>query len=328
VGLECLLVPGTGGVTFKDDQGNAAGSVFDLIVDRDDANEVLTLRHARNQLAPTHNRLAASVDLSIVYTWFDEARKLSGKRLWQTLAYDWRVDIRVSGAQLVEKLRADTTTTWHLVGHSQGGAVILEAARQMGAAGFAERVRSVVFVGVPFFGTHNATLALVRGAFFGNRIGAATTRTWPSLYQMMPRWDLETLVIDRVPLLTTRTWRLAHLLGAPNDVAAGIDPDLLARGVAWSQLHPTPRIFDNLRRLKWVRIVAGNNRQTPVGYRSFPNVGSESVIRQLGDETVADFQTYRHLPAWVRDEVSNVRMETFKHFLMGNDERVYDWCVP
>lgn len=325
-----LLVPGTGGVTFRDGDGAAAATVFDLFVHNARANELLLLQHRPDRMAPVVNRLASAVDLSIVYRWFNQARAASGAPLWATFDYDWRLDMRMSGRRLADRLRQgpNGADAFHLVGHSQGGLVILEAANQLGAAAFGRLVRSVVFVGTPFFGTHNATAALVEGTFFGRRIHARTARSWPALYQMMPRWDHETLVLGRSRLFMARLWRDAGLLGAANDTAVGVDPTLLRRGGDWIAGRPARAMFDPLSEVHWIRFVWGNSRPTTVGLQAFPDLGRANRITARGDATVADFQTYRHLPEWVRGRCSHVHMATNEHFLMGNDDHVYSYCRP
>jgi pimeloyl-ACP methyl ester carboxylesterase len=327
--LDLVFVPGTGGVTYSDGTGEPAATVFDLFVANASANRLLRLERRDGQLPPAVNGLTPGTDLSIVYRWFNQARKLTGGARWDPFPYDWRVDIRLSGQRLANHIRrAASGRQFHLVGHSQGSVVILEAARQLGAKKFGQAVRSVVFFGTPFFGTHNTTIALVKGAMFGRRVHAETARTWPALYQMMPRWDLETLVIDRSKLFRPGPWRDAGLLGASNDTTRGVDPDLLGRGVEWMLLHPARTMFDPLAEVRWVRFVWGNSRKTPVGYHAFPDLGAQSQITQSGDATVADFQTYRHLPEWVRRRCSHVHLATNEHFLMGNDDNVYSLCLP
>ncbi len=328
--LAHLLVPGTGGVTFHDGNGARAATVFELFVKNAQANQLLRLEHRPDRLPPTVNNLTSAVDLSIVYRWFNQARAGDGSPLWHTFDYDWRVDMRVSGKRLADRLRqgADGADAFHLVGHSQGGVVILEAATQLGPKTFGKLVRSVVFFGTPFFGTHNATVALVEGMLFGQKVHAGTARTWPALYQMLPRWDLETLILDRSRLFLAKLWRESNLLGAANDTAAGVDPTLLRRGIDWIAGHPAHSMFDPLSEVRWVRFVWGNSRTTTVGFHAFPDLGKASRITGMGDATVADFQTYRHLPEWVRKRCSHVHLATNAHFLMGNDDNVYSYCKP
>lgn len=118
---------------------------------------------------------------------------------FETFVYDWRSDIRGSGQLLLDHLIANRPPggRWRIVGHSQGGLVIVAASKMLAAmAGnddrsFSQLVSHVALVGVPLAGTVNAASAIVVGdnlaPTFSDRF-RKIVRTWPAIHQLLPVW--------------------------------------------------------------------------------------------------------------------------------------------
>jgi pimeloyl-ACP methyl ester carboxylesterase len=262
--------------------------------------------------------------MSLAYALMDQAA-----RPWTFWDYDWRLDMRFSGQRLHRFLLTQATSgdRWHVVCHSQGGLVLLWAAKALGAEAFASLVRSVVFVGVPFFGTFSALGALVDGTFIAKSIPKQLARTWPSIYQMLPRWNSKDRTKRDADLLLNSSWSAAGLF--PPDVAnvdakRHVDPVSLARARAWNGTMNTNQ-FEALRKLDFVRIVQGQGLGTLVEAPNFPSLAG--ALEVDGDGLVPDVLTRDLLPDWVRDRASILRMPAGQHSLLCSDSNVYDWCV-
>lgn len=78
--------------------------------------------------------------------------------------YDWRQDLRVLGAQLATRLRADSRGPLALVGHSMGGLLARAALAQCAADATGARIAHVVGLGTPHGGSLAAVQAL-RGVY-------------------------------------------------------------------------------------------------------------------------------------------------------------------
>ena len=108
--------------------------------------------------------------------------------------YDWRADLRHSAAQLKDFIEGTTPTggKWNLVGHSQGGLLIILASKLMDTPEwFSESVATVTLVGTLLAGTLNSAQAMLVGDNAGARLAPVirrTIRTWPAIYQMLPSW--------------------------------------------------------------------------------------------------------------------------------------------
>lgn len=321
-----LMVPGTGGILYTGADGKQVGSIFDLLTDPK-APALLACKHPADAsvLDPIGSTLTPSGHVGLAYAPFDQAVLPK----WSFFDYDWRLDIRRSGRNLVNFLEAQAPSgdRWHVACHSQGGLVFLMAARQLGAQRLAELVRSVVFVGVPFFGTVNALVALLAGTLFGNKVPKEIVRTWPSVYQMMPTWSIATSTPNDADLLLGGTWAAAGLWPQPGqvrDLAAHIDPDLLQRAIAFQELTRVG-LFDPLRQLEFVRIIQGNNLPTPLTLPGFPDQAGAALV--MGDTLVPDQFTRDRLPSWVKDEATIRRFPAAEHMLLCSDPNVYGFCL-
>lgn len=325
-----LMIPGTGGVLFEAN-GEQVGSVFDLLT-QPARRKLLACAHSprQNVLAPVATSGKPGVEvkavghMSLAYALMDRAVPA-----WAFWDYDWRLDIRFSGQKLARFLQANAASgdRWHLVAHSQGGLVVLWAALALGAEVFARVVHSVVFVGVPFHGTFNALEAITEGYFINKSIPVEVARTWPSLYQMLPRWSIQGRNLKEPTALLNSTWSAAGLFppsSQPIDLKRHIDPSLLARARAFHQATATD-LFTPLSKLRYIRIILGRGEPTRVGLNAFPKL--EPAVREDGDSLVPDPLTYESLPGWLKDEANIKRFVAGEHSLLCSDPNVYDWCV-
>ena len=320
-----MVVPGTGGVLYESAGGARAATIFELLTQAG-AAQTLRCKHGPDpeSLEPLDNPLVARGYMTLAYEPFAHAFPK-----WEFFDYDWRLDIRYSGKRLAEQLQAEAPRgdRWRLVAHSQGGLVVLAAARLLGAEELARLVQGVCFVGVPFFGTVNALLALLQGTFFKSSIPKDVVRTWPSIYQMLPRWSVTKGNPNRPELLLDATWMKAGLLpapGAPVDLSQHIDRGMLERARALHRATSTG-YFEPLRKLDFIRIVQGNNLSTPFRLPHFP--GTEEVITADGDSLVPDQFTRDRLPSWVQDEATIRRLPAAEHSQLCSDSNVFGLCL-
>lgn len=320
-----MVVPGTGGVLYQTAAGARAATIFELLT-RADAAQSLRCEYGPDPeaLAPLKNALVARGYMTLAYEPFDHALPK-----WQFFDYDWRLDIRYSGKHLAEHLQAEAARgdRWHLVAHSQGGLVVLAAARLLGAEEMARLVQSVCFVGVPFYGTVTALLALLEGTFFNSSIPKDVVRTWPAIYQMLPRWSVTRDRPGRPELLSEGPWMKARLLparGAPVDLSKHIDRGMLGRARALYQATETG-YFEPLRKLDFIRIIQGNNVPTPFRLPRFPS--TQEVIHVNGDNLVPDEFTFNSLPSWVQKEATIRRIPAAEHSNLCSDSNVFGFCL-
>jgi pimeloyl-ACP methyl ester carboxylesterase len=109
-------------------------------------------------------------------------------------AYDWRKDLRESGAALCDFLATlGPDRRVNLVGHSMGGLVILQCLRH-GPAAATQGVKKVVFLGSPFHGGPGQFDDLLLGTPSARNtalISAEALLTFPSAWQLLaPTSDL------------------------------------------------------------------------------------------------------------------------------------------
>jgi pimeloyl-ACP methyl ester carboxylesterase len=320
-----MVIPGTGGVLYQTADGTQAASIFELLT-RPDTVRMLRCEYPENpdELEPRDNPLTASGHMVLAYEPF--TRALPG---WEFFCYDWRLDIRFSGRRLASFLEAGESRggRWHLVAHSQGGLVLLAAARLLGADRFARLVQSACFVGVPFFGAVSALVALLEGNLLDGLIPKEVVRTWPSVYQMLPRWGIFNGNPRRPDLLLDGTWLQAGLLpasGTPVELSSHIDRSLLERARVLHRATATG-YFEPLRKLDYLRIIQGNNLETPLQLPRFPS--QTGAIQVQGDSLVPDQFTWDQLPSWVRNEATIRRLPAARHMLLPSDPNVFELCL-
>lgn len=320
-----MMVPGTGGVLYETAGGASTATILQLLTQSKAAQD-LRCEHGPDPsvLEPLRNPLVARGYMTLAYEPFAHVVPK-----WVFFDYDWRLDIRYSGKRLAEYLQAEAPNgdRWRLVAHSQGGLVVLATARLLGAEAFGRLVQSVCFVGVPFFGTVNALAALLEGTFFEGTIPPDVTRTWPALYQMLPRWSIAKGNANRADLFLDATWMKAGFLPAPGeaaDLTRHIDRGLLGRARALLQATTTG-YFEPLRKLDFIRIIQGNNLETPFLLPQFPS--REGVVHVQGDSLVPDGFTRDRLPSWVQDEATIKRLPASQHALLCSDPLVFELCL-
>ncbi len=319
-----MVVPGTGGVLYETASGASTATILEILTQR--AAEELRCEHGvdPNVLEPVRNALVARGYMTLAYEPFGHVVPR-----WAFFDYDWRLDIRYSGKRLAEHLQAEASTgdRWRLVAHSQGGLVVLAAARLLGAEAFARLVQSVCFVGVPFFGSVTALTALLEGTFLDGAIPPDVVRTWPSVYQMLPRWSIAKGNANRADLFLDGTWLKAGLLPSPGesvDLTRHVDRGLLGRARALLQATTTG-YFEPLRKLDYIRIIQGNNLETPFLLPQFPS--TEGAVTVAGDSLVPDGFTRDRLPSWVQDEATIKRLPSSQHALLCSDPLVFELCL-
>jgi hypothetical protein len=117
--------------------------------------------------------------------------------------FDWRRSIPELGAELAERVRAETVPAsgrqaLYLVAHSMGGLVGRAALARLDAAGEGARVARLVMLGTPNFGSFSPVQALSGYHPLVRRVAALDLRhshealvngvfaTFPGLYQMLP----------------------------------------------------------------------------------------------------------------------------------------------
>ena len=325
-----LLVPGTGGITLIDSHGNDVGwpvlmrlrGIIRGVQGKSDDElfELMGMEHLPGQLAPAKTSLKPGVTLHpghvlrVAYNQFDDLNQF---------LFDWRADLRHSAAGLKDFLEntAPTRGKWNLVGHSQGGLLIILASKMMAAQdSLSALVSSVTLVAPPVAGTLNAAQAMLVGDNAGARLAPVmrrTIRTWPAIYQMLPSWQA-VLKADGAPAAPAR--QLKQTGGWPGE--AGIQADLLlrAREVQAQFVDPLSHFQGVDTRFYWAR-----NRDTDTGIRR-PASGPLGFDRQTkvkGDSLVPFETTVR----WLGDKIGPGDVTVFRapcepHAYMLNDPLV------
>ena len=202
-----LLVPGTQATELVDEAGVVVYNAVrvSLGIDRDNLGgrlppaweKTLSMEHVPGVWRPVKTSLQPGTTLHpgrVVRTPYERLHNKVKIRDWP---YDWRADLRWNANKLLhflEENRPPEGRRWNLVGHSQGGLLIVLAAKLARRVDdFARLVARVVLVGAPLAGTMRALEALMPGR---QDLGTknidrtrAMTRTWPAIYQMLPAWN-------------------------------------------------------------------------------------------------------------------------------------------
>jgi pimeloyl-ACP methyl ester carboxylesterase len=226
---------------------------------------LLSVEHDRGAWAPRRTSLLAKTDISpgsVVRTPYDRLPKPN-----DFFPYDWRLDCRYNALRLADHLRAyrPTNGRWNLIGHSQGGLLIVLASTLMkDVHEFGKLVRRVVLVGCPLAGTQRAVEAVTTGrADFGadaSRIATARglAQNWPALYQMLPAWP-SVLGPKGRPLEASKQFN--SIRGYPAVFAKGLDEGLMRRARETQALlaRPLSRFGPDVETL----IIQGEKQDTP-----------------------------------------------------------------
>lgn len=260
----------------------------------------------------------------VVGTPYD--RLLSFAEPWP---YDWRMDMRYNAQLLLEHMRANKPDDgrFNLVGHSQGGLVIILASKlTFDINEFSRLVARVVLVGSPLAGTMRAAEALIwgsEGLGSDNRKAArGMALTWPALHQMLPVWRA-VVRADGSPEDEER--QLLQTEGWPGPAGEGIRDDMLVRARETAALLSGP--FARLGSGTMAMAVMGKRQMTPVevvrdGDR-LPDL-ADYHRNQQGDDLVP----YRATLDWggssFGDRVVALSGKSEKHAFLCNDPDVLD----
>jgi hypothetical protein len=337
-----LFIPGTGGCLFQDGAGNPIGSILHLALDR---QRDFLCEHAADPdvLPPVRTsglRDAAGQPIEIQAVgpvraayepFFEQVQGLNRRKVYEFFNYDFRLDLRFNGARLWEKLREGGDEPWDIACHSQGGLLLVWASLLAGPTQFPRRVRRVVCFGTPLQGTLNALDALLHGASLvaGLDARAATVRTWPSIYMMLPRWRLRVPGATGVEMFKQSTWQSAGCLAPGDDLRAGISASLLLRAQAWKAALDN-QSFEALRAIERLVIVQGDNLNTWARAPDFPRLPSrqhqdgENVVR--GDGLVPADLTLQLLPRALSQRLQSIVTPVQSHNFMCADESKAELC--
>jgi pimeloyl-ACP methyl ester carboxylesterase len=329
-----LLVPGTQTTNLLDQDGDRVYNAVrvnvglvkkDLNKDPTEWVKVLGMEHTPDQLAPVRTSLRPGTQVrtgSVLRTPYE-----AFPRSYKPWPYDWRCDLRHNAALLLELLEHDTPSSgrWNLVGHSQGGLIIVAASKVLDdPARFESLVARVALLGAPLAGTMRAADALCFGSeelgkneqAFARALG----RTWPALYQMLPSWDAILDAADR-PLPATE--QLLAPGGWPEP--EGVTADLLQRAKELQAMLREP--FSRCGSTRAVAIMT-SNKPTKINMCRLTTASGdvfEGQIHQGGDSLVPfdETRSWGGTPfdAFVVHVPGNVRAHAF----LGIDEEIADF---
>jgi hypothetical protein len=338
-----LFIPGTGGCVLQDLAGNPIASILHLALDRQrdflcehaaDPDVLPPLRTSGlRDAAGNPVEIQAVGPVRAAYQpFFEQVQGLNREKVYEFFDYDFRLDLRFNGERLWQKLREGADDQpWDIVCHSQGGLLVVWASLLAGPAQFPRRVRRVVCLSTPFQGTVNAADALLHGASLATGLDAhaATVRTWPSIYMMLPRWRLHVPGATGVELFKPSTWQSAGCLAPGDDVRAGISANLLLRAQAWKAALDN-QSFEALRSIERLVIVQGDNLGTWARAPDFPRLPSrahqdgENVVR--GDGLVPADLTLRLLPQALSQRLESIVTPVQSHNFMCADPSKAELC--
>lgn len=292
----------------------------------EEVGRVLGMEHDPGQLAPTRSSLEAGTDVrtgAVLRTPYD------GLPVTDWFRYDWRADLRFNGKLLLRFLRdrARQGGRWNLIGHSQGGLLIVLASKfAEDPREFAELVGRVVLIGTPLSGTLRAAEAILfgRSDLGEERLPAllAAARTWPALYQMLPAWPAVHDAKNKKPRPAEE--QLTEPGGWPDlvDAEGGIPSDHLARARETQALLTGP--FSALVPGVDTLVVFGRRQMTPI---AVPRRGREHLHEfrnQRGDGLVPEKTTLELLPPPRSERRLVLTGKVRDHSFLSVDEDVQD----
>lgn len=270
-----LIVPGTQATTLRDQTGATVYNAVRVSIGLGRKSiggrppslwrELLGTEHEKGGWAPARTSLLSDVRISageVVRAPYDRLPKPN-----DFFPYDWRLDLRYNAQRLIDHLRAKKPPSgrWNLIGHSQGGLIIVLASTlTRDVEEFGRLVARVVLVGCPLAGTQRALEALLVGRTdFGDppdRVIAARemAQTWPALYQMLPAWP-SVVGPGGAPLGPEQQFTSAA--GYPGAWSKGIGKELLQRARETQALldGPFSRFGPAVRTL----VIQGEKQPTP-----------------------------------------------------------------
>ncbi len=325
-----LLVPGTQATTLID-HGDGDREIYNAVrvglplvatslggAPKEEWVALMSMEHTPGNLAPARTSLQPGRDLA-----FGEVSRTPYDLLdYEGWGYDWRADVRWNAERLVDDLDVRLGREGeraNLIGHSQGGLIIVLASKVAGADQWERLVSRVVLVGSPLAGTLNALEALLPGSSSlgdENRLLARDmARTWPSLYQMLPAWPcVEDSHGDPRPdedqILTLDGWPGQN----------GIEDDLLTR--ARETQDTLRRPFETFGAVE-VRAFLGTNQKTAQALvRDSEEEGRLVMKEQSGDTLVPFARTMAWGDAAYNDSVRLFGTHTQNHARLCVDVRV------
>jgi pimeloyl-ACP methyl ester carboxylesterase len=270
--MTTLLIPGTQ-ATFLEDQNEVivynavrveVGLQKNELGNRPISEwaQLLSMAHTEGEIEPSRTTLEPGSELTAgavvvtPYQLFPHA--------YVEWSYDWRADLRFNAIRLLAELRkrhAAGEGRSNLIGHSQGGLLIVLASKRADPGEFARLVARVVLVGAPLAGTMRAVEALVFGhPSLGKDqrlVARQMARTWPAIYQMLPAWPC---VVDEHGTTLPEGEQLLSLTGWPAGEADAVSEDMLSRARKTQVLLHDP--FSNFGVGVRVWVVMGVNKDT------------------------------------------------------------------
>jgi pimeloyl-ACP methyl ester carboxylesterase len=296
-----LVVPGTQATTLVDQNGLTVYNAVRVSLGLDgDAlggrppeawGALLGTEHSTGSWAPERTSLEPGTTIlpgPVVGTPYDRL-----PRPRDFFGYDWRLDSRYNAQRLIDHLRAERPSDgrWNLIGHSQGGLVIvLASALTSDVEEFGRLVARVVLVGTPLAGTLRALQAITVGRtdFGGDlvRVRAARSmaQSWPALYQMLPAWDS---VVDEDGQALPSNRQFTSPRGYPGAWNQGVRSDLLSRARDTHALleGPFSRFGPGVNTL----VIQGEKQATPTRIvRTGLSLATTTDI--VGDRFALDFE--------------------------------------
>lgn len=332
-----LLVPGTQATSLADQNGvivyNAVRVGLGLQKGElggrapDEWQRLLSVSHRVGSWRPLRTSLEPGTEItphSVVATPYD--RMLSFAEAWP---YDWRLDVRHNAQLLLEHMRANKPANgrFNLIGHSQGGLVIILASKlTFDIDEFSRLVARVVLVGSPLAGTMRAAEALLWGSEGLGSAHVAPARgmalTWPALYQMLPTWKA-VLKMGGGPAPPDH--QLLRPQGWAGAFAQGLQPDLLVRARATAALLNGP--FARLGTGTMPVVLLGKRQLTPVEVTRTGNaLPAERVYarREQGDDLVPYRTTLKWGGSTYGDRVVALTGRPEAHAFLCCDPEVLD----
>jgi pimeloyl-ACP methyl ester carboxylesterase len=315
-------------VTLMDDLGNdhgyparmKIGAATGGLIGKSAAQleALLSMEHLPGQEAPLKTSLEPGTNIRAGRAINAAYNQFVGS--WNVFNYDWRADVRWNAGRLLQFLQTRTPAgqRWNLVGHSQGGLLIILASKLLAdPPAFSNLVRSVTLVGSPLAGTFNSAHALIDGEQLGEAnapVFKRVVRTWPGIYQMLPSWDA---VVDKngqpvgQSILDPTTWA-AH---------AGASADHLSRTLAVQQMLQNP--LSKMDSGTTALILMATNRKTRTELLWKNNKLTAKAVSKEGGDTLVPFD---HTLAWLgaanQGFVARVGSGNRQHSMLMNDSTV------